>query len=51
MLYQLDQWAWPLALVFGTLAVRVIFEIALLSFRIYERLGEIRDRLPEARIK
>lgn len=38
-------WAWPIALVFGILAVRVIFEVAILAFRTYDRLGEIRDAL------
>ena len=37
--------AWPLSLVFGTLAVRVLFETAILAFRLYDRLGEIRDGL------
>ena len=32
-----------MALVFGTLLVRVIFEIARLAFRSYERLVETRD--------
>jgi len=39
----LDQWAWPLALVFGTLTVRVLFEGFILAFRSYERMGEVRD--------
>jgi hypothetical protein len=38
-------WAWWMALVFGTLLVRVVFEIALLAFRSYERLVEIRDAI------
>ncbi len=45
VLIELEHWAWPLSLVFGTLAVRVIFETAILAFRAYDRLGEIRDEL------
>ena len=37
----LEQWAWWMALLFGTLLVRVIFERAILSFRTYDRLDEI----------
>ena len=40
-LIKLDQWAWWMALVFGTLLVRVLFERAILSFRSYDRLAEI----------
>lgn len=40
-----DHWAWWIALVFGTLLTRVIFEFVLLAFRGYERLVEIRDAL------
>lgn len=40
-----DHWAWWLALVFGTLLTRLIFEFALLAFRSYDRLVEIRDAL------
>jgi hypothetical protein len=45
VLYELGNQAWPLPLVFGTLVVRVLFEMALLAFRIYDRLGEISTRL------
>jgi len=45
VLIELDHWAWPLPLIFGTLVVRVIFETAILAFRTYDRLGEIRDEL------
>ena len=45
VLMVLGIWAWPLALVFGTLAVRVAFELSILAFRAYDRLGEIRDAL------
>jgi hypothetical protein len=41
-------WAWWMPAVFGTLAVRVIFEGAILAFRAYERLCEIRDALERA---
>lgn len=37
-------WAWPLALIFGVLLVRVIFERAIIGFRSYDRLCEIADR-------
>ena len=43
VLIVLGNWAWILALVLGTLAVRVTFEMSLLAFRIYDRLGDIRD--------
>ena len=42
-------WAWWIALVFGTLLARVMFEFALLAFRSYDRLVEIRDALDERR--
>jgi len=42
-LFTHDHWAWWLALVFGILVTRVIFEFALLAFRSYDRLVEIRD--------
>lgn len=38
-------WAWWIALVFGTLLLRLVFEFALLAFRSYDRLVEIRDAL------
>ena len=37
----LDNWAWPFSLIFGVLAVRIIFELGILAFRTYDRLGEI----------
>ena len=40
-LITLGNWAWPLSLIFGVLAVRVLFELAILAFRTYDRLGEI----------
>ena len=45
VLVELGNWAWPLALIFGTLSVRVMFEMAILAFRVYDRLGEVRDAL------
>lgn len=45
VLIVLGNWAWPLSLVFGILAVRVMFELSILAFRAYDRLGEIRDAL------
>jgi hypothetical protein len=42
-LFMNGNWAWWLALVFGTLVTRVMFEFALLAFRSYDRLVEIRD--------
>ena len=45
VLIALGNWVWPVALVFGSLAVRVAFELSLLAFRTYDRLGEIRDAL------
>ncbi len=45
VLVHLDHWAWWMALVFGILTTRVIFEFGILTFRSYERLCEIRDLL------
>lgn len=47
VLFSLGNWAWPLALVFGSLTTRVMFEFGILTFRSYERLCEIRDLLRE----
>lgn len=44
-LFMHDHWAWWLALVFGALLTRLIFEFALLAFRSYDRLVEIRNAL------
>jgi len=41
LLFSLDHWAWWMALVFGTLLTRVMFEFAMLWFRAYDRLSEI----------
>jgi hypothetical protein len=48
VLVRLDSWAWPAPLILGTLVVRVIFEMGILAFRIYERLGEVLERLPRS---
>ncbi len=48
-LYLHGNWAWWMALVFGTLVTRIIIEFALLAFRTYDRLVEIRDALEERR--
>lgn len=40
-----DHWAWWVALIFGTVLTRVLFEFALLAFRSYDRLVEVRDAL------
>ena len=47
-LFAHDHWAWWTALVFGILLTRLIFEFALLAFRSYDRLAEIRDALIES---
>jgi hypothetical protein len=44
-LITLDRWEWWVALVFGVLVTRVIFERTLLAFLTYDRLGEIVDLL------
>ena len=44
VLVALGSWAWPFPLVLGTLVVRVLFEVALLLFRIYDRMGVIEGR-------
>ena len=48
VLIRLDNWAWWLALVFGVLGTRVLFEFAILAFRAFERLNEIRDLLAQS---
>ena len=42
-LFSHGQWAWWIALVFGILLTRVLFEFGLLAFRSYERLVELCD--------
>lgn len=51
LLFTLDHWAWWMALVFGTLLTRVIFEFAMLSFRAYDRLSEIAAALDPSNAK
>ena len=45
VLIEIGNGVWPLALVLGSLGVRVLFELSMLAFRTYDRLGEIRDAL------
>jgi hypothetical protein len=47
VLVKLDHWAWWMALIFGTLTTRVLFEFGILAFRSYERLCEVRDLLKQ----
>ena len=44
-LYSHGNWAWIVSLVFGSLAIRIIFESLMLRFRSYEVLLEIRANL------
>ncbi len=44
-LFSHDHWAWWVALILGTVLTRVLFEFALLAFRSYDRLVEVRDEL------
>ena len=48
-LFMHDHWVWWIALVFGVLLTRLIFEFALLAFRSYDRLVEIRNALVDDR--
>ena len=45
VLINLGNWAWIFAITLGPLVVRVLFERAILSFRSYDRLGEIQRAL------
>jgi len=45
VLYQNDNWAWIMALVFGTLVTRLIFEGFILRYQSYVMLKDIRDQL------
>ncbi len=45
VLFTLGNWAWWVALVCGILMTRIIVETAILAFRSFDRLGEIRDLL------
>ena len=44
-LFTHDNWAWWMALVFGTLMTRLIFESVMVRFRTYECLVAIRKHL------
>ena len=44
-LFARDHWAWWIALLFGTLVIRLIFELGLLAFRQYACLADIRRAL------
>jgi len=46
-LYIHGNWAWVLALIFGTLVTRLIFEAFILRYQTYILLSEIRDKLNE----
>jgi len=48
ILFDLDNQAWPLPLIFGPLLVRVIFERAIIAFRSYDRLCDIHDQVEKA---
>lgn len=45
ILFERDHWAWWIALVFGALVTRVLFERAILAFQTYDRLNEIAAKL------
>lgn len=44
VLYSSGHWAWWIPLLAGPIVVRVIFERAILSFRTYDVLNEIRNQ-------
>ena len=46
-LFTHDNWAWIMALVFGTLVTRLIFESLIIRYRTYTCLMEIKDKLHE----
>jgi len=47
-LIRLEHWAWWMALIFGVVVTRVIFEFSILAFRAFDRLNEIRDLIAQA---
>ena len=47
VLLKLEQWAWWIALIFGSLLTRVLFERAIIAFRSYDRLVEISSSLKQ----
>ena len=49
VLIRMGNWAWWMALVFGVLLTRVVFEGAIILFRTYDRLGAILKALETAR--
>ena len=44
-LYTHDNWAWIMALIFGTLMTRLLFESFILRYETYLCLTEIREKL------
>ena len=46
-LYRHENWAWIMALVFGPLLTRLIFENFMLRYQTYFCLRDIRDKLDE----
>lgn len=44
-LYKNDNWAWVLALVFGSILTRLIFESFILKYQIYLSLNEIKENI------
>ncbi len=49
VLITLENWAWIFSITLGPLLVRVVFERAILAFRTYDRLGEIKRALSASR--
>ena len=45
VLIKMGNWAWWMALIFGPLLTRVVFERAIIAFRTYDRLNEIAAKL------
>jgi hypothetical protein len=50
VLIKLEHWAWWIALIFGCLVTRVIFERLILAFRTYDRISEIAGYLDPNRV-
>ena len=48
VLYTLDNWAWVMALAFGPLITRVIFERLIIGFKTYDELVRISSLLERA---
>lgn len=46
-LYTHDNWAWIMALVFGTLITRLIFESLIIRYQTYVCLMDIKEKLNE----